>query len=270
MLEFADSLLSIRKQTELLGLNRSSIYYKPIIGSDSEIANRIAEVYLSSDCRYGYRKVSAVLNSEDDVIVNAKKVLRIMHEMNIQGLYPRRQINTTTRNIGHKIYPYLLEDLVIDRVNQVWATDITYIRIRERFMYFIAIIDLYSRYIVAYELSNNMEAGFCIAALEVALTQAMPEIFNTDQGSQFTSLRFTDMLESRKIKISMDHKGRCFDNIIVERLWRTLKQEAIYYYRPETVGELEQVLNNFVLWYNNDRVHQALKYKTPATLYFSN
>ena len=272
MLEFAGGLLSIRKQTELLGINRSSIYYKHIISNDSEVANLIAEVYLASDCRYGYRKVSAVLNSGNDIAatVSSKKVLRLMQEMNIQGIYPGRKINTTIKDIAHKIYPYLLRSIVINRANQVWATDITYIRIRERFMYFIAIIDLYSRYIVAHELSPNMETSFCIAALEVALTKGAPEIFNTDQGSQFTSPRFTDILNSRSIKISMDHKGRCFDNILVERLWRTLKQEAIYYYRPETAEELEQVLNKFVLWYNNDRVHQALKYKTPATLYFGN
>ncbi len=262
--------LSIRKQAKLLGINRSSIYYKPIISSDSEIANIIAEIYLSSDCRYGYRKVAAVLNSMESTLVNTKKVLRLMQEMNLQGLYPRKTVSTTRRNLEHKIYPYLLQDLAISQANQVWATDITYIRLRERFMYFIAIIDLYSRYIIAYELSHNMEMSFCVMALEEALVSAVPEIFNTDQGSQFTSPKFTGILESRNIKISMDHKGRCFDNILVERLWRTLKQEAIYFYRPETIPELEYVLSNFVLWYNNERVHQALKYKTPAALYFGN
>lgn len=270
MVEFEDnSEFSIRSQVKLLDINRSSIYYKPIINSDTEVANLISEIYLSSDCRYGYRKVAAVLNSKENITVNHKKVLRLMQEMNLQGLYPARGKNTTKRNLEHKIYPYLLDGLEINQVNQVWATDITYIKIREGFVYFIAIIDLYSRYIIAYELSHSMEVSFCIMALKKALVSAIPRIFNTDQGSQFSSAEFTGILESLHILISMDHKGRCFDNILVERLWRTLKQEAIYYYRPETVKELESVLSNFVLWYNDKRVHQSLKYRTPAALYFS-
>jgi putative transposase len=236
------------------------------MNSDSEIANLIAEVYAASDCRYGYRKVSAVLNSQGTKI-NRKRVLRLMREMKLQGLYPRKVINTTKRDFEHKIYPYLLAGLMITRVNQVWATDITYIRIGDHFMYFIAIIDLYSRYIIAYEISHELGAAFCIMTLEVALINSKPEIFNTDQGCQFTSSGFTQILETLHIKISMDHKGRCFDNIFVERLWRTVKQEAIYYYRPETVRELEICLKNFVLWYNNERVHQSLEYKTPVAVY---
>jgi len=259
--------LSIRYQVRLLGINRSSLYYHPLINNDSEVANKIVEIYLSSDCRYGYRKVSAVLNSKGTKI-NKKRVLRLMQEMNLQGLYPRKYISTTKRDLEHKVYPYLLGGLKITGPNQVWATDITYIKIRDYFMYFVAIIDLYSRYIIAYELSHELGAGFCIITLEVALIKATPEIFNTDQGCQFTSSGFIQILERFCIKISMDHAGRCFDNIFVERLWRTVKQEAIYYYRPETVGELEICLKDFVHWYNNERVHQSLEYKTPADVYF--
>lgn len=261
--------LSIRKQALLLNIPRSSFYYVSIINSDSEAANLIQEIYLSSDCRYGYRKVTAALSNVTNRVVSRKKVLRIMQEMGIQGIYPRKFIVTTETNPSHRIYPYLLTGLKIDRVNHVWATDITYIKLRERFMYFVAIVDIYSRYIIAYELSYSLGAEFCISTLKESLTKAKPEIFNTDQGSQFTSGGFTAELTTHGIKISMDHKGRCFDNIYVERLWRTLKQEAIYYYRPETIRDLEKCLSDFVFWYNNKRLHQSLNYRTPASVYLN-
>jgi putative transposase len=250
-------------------LQRSKLYYKPvIINEDSEIANLIRDIYLSSGCRYGYRKITAALR-QDGKIVNNKKVLKIMQEMGIEGLYPKRGIRNSGSTKEHKIFPYLLKDLEINRSNQVWATDITYIRMSGYFMYFIAIIDLYSRRILSYDLSNGLEAGFCLSALREALALAKPEIFNSDQGCQFTGNEFVKQLEMYEIKISMDHAGRCLDNIIVERLWRTLKQEVIYYYRPETIRELEKYLQDFVDWYNNHRLHQSLKYKTPASVYFA-
>jgi len=260
--------LSIRKQTLLLGIQRSKLYYKPIINEDSEIANLIREVYLSSDCRYGYRKITAALH-QDGKIVNNKKVLKMMQEMGVAGIYPKRTARTSIAVKEHKIFPYLLKDLEITCANQVWATDITYIRMNGYFMYFIAIIDLYSRRILSYDLSNSLEASFCLSTLKEALTLAKPEIFNSDQGCQFTSNEFVDELEMHQIKISMDHAGRCFDNIIIERLWRTLKQEVIYYYRPETIKELEKYLQDFVVWYNNHRLHQSLQYKTPTSVYFA-
>jgi putative transposase len=269
MLIKIDPDLSIRKQARILGVPRTGLYYEPVFNSESMIANLINESYLGSDCRYGYRKITKEINSQG-VIVNHKKILRIMNEMGIEGLYPKRSINTTIANKEHKIYPYLLGGLEINRVNLVWATDLTYIKIGGKFMYFMAIIDLYSRYIIAYDLSYNMEAEFCVAILAKALKAGFPEIFNTDQGSQYTSNDFTNLLLSRDIKISMDHKGRCFDNIYVERLWRTLKQEVIYYYRPEDIGSLERRIEEFVPWYNNKRLHQSLDYKTPAAIYWGN
>lgn len=260
--------LSIRKQSVLLGVNRSSFYYKAVIGGDSEIANIINEIYLKSDCRYGYRKITAELQSLN-FIVNNKRVLRIMQEMGLQGLYPKKNCNTSIKDRKHKIYPYLLTDLIINRVNQVWSTDITYISNNGKFVYFTAILDLYSRYIIAYQLSVYMDADFCIYALKEALISSRPEIFNSDQGSQFTSNDFIMVLENAGIKISMDHKGRCFDNIFSERLWRTLKQEAIYYYRPENLKELEIVINDFVKRYNYERRHQSLNYKRPAEIYYN-
>ena len=266
MLLEIESNLSIRKQARILGVPRSSLYYEPVLNDESSIANLINEVYLESDCRYGYRKITASLKAQA-IVVNHKKILRLMNEMGIEGIYPKRSLNTTIRNKEHKIYPYLLGGLDVDRINLVWSTDITYIKIGNKFMYFMAIIDLYSRYIISYDLSYNMEAEFCIAILEKALKTGIPEIFNTDQGSQYTSNDFTNLLLENNIKISMDHKGRCFDNIHVERLWRTLKQEVIYYYRPEDIGSLERRIEEFVPWYNNKRLHQSLGYNTPAQIY---
>lgn len=265
MLEICSNL-SIRKQAELLIVPRTKVYYQNIINDETEIANSIMEIYLSSDCRYGYRKITATLQNQN-VIINQKKVLRIMKEMGIEGLYPKKKFNITIRNSEHKVYPYLLTNLEINRINQVWATDITYIKINNKFIYFMAIIDLYSRYIIAYGLSHSLEAEFCIGILDKALIEKTPDIFNTDQGSQYTSSDFTSKLKMKNIKISMDHQGRCFDNIFIERLWRTLKQEVIYYYRPEDITSLETRIEEFVPWYNNQRVHQALGYKTPASVY---
>ena len=259
--------ISIRKQCKMLKLCRSSYYNVNLDIEESNLANKIMEIYLSSDCRYGYRKIAMALRRKN-IIVNRKKVLRIMKESGIQGLYPKKRFNNSSTNKSHKIHPYLLSGLKICRANQVWATDITYIKVNNSFMYFIAIIDIYSRYIIASDLSHSMEANFCIDTLKEALKINVPEIFNSDQGSQFTSSDFIIELEKSNIKVSMDHKGRCFDNIYVERLWRTLKQEVIYYYKPETIKELEIQLNEFVLWYNEERLHQSLNYKTPKELYF--
>lgn len=260
--------LSIRKQTSLLGINRSTLYYKPLLSSDSLIANTIGEIYAESDCRYGYRKIGAALK-ELGLEVNNKKILRLMQEMNLQGLCPRKFPNTSAGDLRHKLYPYLLENLEITKANQVWATDLTYIKIENIFVYFIAIIDLYSRYIVAHDLLHSMEAITCVALLRQALKYRKPEIFNSDQGAQFTSTDFTGLLIENNIEISMDHKGRCFDNIFIERFWRTLKQEAIYYYRPASIAELEKIIGDFIPWYNNKRLHQSLGYRTPASVYLN-
>lgn len=267
MLDKEDKDLSIRQQAKLLEVNRSGIYYQNVISDDSMITNQIAEIYGGSDCRYGYRKVHDEL-LEMGNLINKKKVQRIMKDLGFEGIYPKKKCTTTTPNKEHKIYPYLLKDLDINRSNQVWATDITYIRLQDKFMYFIAIIDLHSRYIIEHGVSHSLEGDFYVFILKKALDKGKPEIFNTDQGSQFTSNDFIKTLSDNKIKISMDHKGRCFDNIFVERLWRTVKQEAIYYYKPENIVDLERVLTTFVSWYNNQRKHQSLDYNRPAEVYY--
>lgn len=265
MIEFNCANLNISKQAELLCLNRSSLYYKPRTCDDFELANKIHEIYLQSKCIYGYRKITAFLNISG-MIINHKKVIRIMRQMKIKGLYPRKKINTTIANSNQK-FAYLLKDLIISFPNQVWATDITYIALPSGFIYLVAIIDLYSRYIIDHKIATNLDAEFCCKSLVEALQNATPQIFNSDQGSQFTSNEFIKILQDKKIKISMDGVGRCFDNIFVERFWRTVKQEDVYYQRYETVVEARRCLGEFVVWYNYERLHQSLDYKTPYQVY---
>jgi putative transposase len=266
MIEFDHADLNISQQASLLELNRTSLYYKHKIFGDTELANQIHEIYLKSKCIYGYRKITASLHNFG-VISNHKKVSRIMREMKIIGLYPRKKINTTIVNSNQK-FAYLLKELTISFPNQVWATDITYIALPQGFIYLIAIIDLYSRYIIDHKISVSLDAEFCYQCLNDALKNGhRPQIFNSDQGSQFTSENFIKILQENQIRISMDGKGRCFDNIFVERLWRTIKQEDVYYQRYETVAEAKRSLSEFIIWYNHERLHQALDYKTPHQVY---
>lgn len=203
-----------------------------------------------------------------DYIINRKRVLRLMREMGIQAIYPKPNLSKPASD--HKKYPYLLRDLKIVKPNQVWATDITYIKLREGFIYLAAIIDLYSRKVLSWRISNTMDTDFCIEVLEEALQNyGKPEIFNSDQGSQFTSLIFIQKLEDENIKISMDGKGRATDNIYIERLWRSLKYEDIYIREYQTISECEEGVNKYFKFYNQERFHQSLEYKTPDEIYFS-
>ncbi len=199
-------------------------------------------------------------------IVNHKRVQKIMQEMELFAIYPKPKLSIS--NNQHKKYPYLLRDIKIDQVNQVWATDITYIRLSEGFVYLMAIMDLYSRYILDFEISTTMEAEFCVSTLARALQKYdKPQIFNTDQGSQFTCNDWIDILASNGVKISMDGKGRCFDNILVERLWRTIKYEEVYIKSYDSVQQAKQMLAEFVHYYNEQRPHQSLAYATPGMVY---
>lgn len=273
---FAD--LSLRSQFDLLHLNRSSYYYHKVIPSqaDQELANQIYELWLKYPF-FGYRKITAFLNnanqaSGDELRINRKKVQRIMQQMNLSAIFPKAKGNY--KKVSYSlIYPYLLKDLEIKKINQVWTTDITYIGMDEAagggFAYFLAIIDLYSRFILASYLSTNMEAEFCVNTLQLALNKHIkPEIFNTDQGSQFTSNGWCDLLKKYDVKISMDGKGRCFDNIFSERLWRTVKYEEVFLKSYDSVGSARKQLGAFVEFYNYQRPHQSLDYKTPAQIYY--
>ena len=197
--------------------------------------------------------------------VNRKRVQRLMRLMGLEAIYPKPRLSVG--GVGHKVYPYLLRNVTIDRVNQVWRTDITYIPMPKGFMYLTAVIDWYSRYVLSWRLSNTLDVGFCIEALEEALDEGCPEVFNTDQGVQFTSESFTSRILKAGAQVSMDGKGRCLDNMFVERLWRTVKYEEVYLWRHETVPTLRTGLTKYFAFYNRERYHQSLENRTPAEVY---
>ena len=261
--------LSLRSQCGLLNINRSSYYYKTVKVNeiDLKIMRRIDEIYLNSPF-YGSRKITAILNKEFDISINRKKVLRLMKLIGIEPIYQKSK-KTTIANKKHKIYPYLLRNVIINQVNQVWAADITYIPMKYGFMYLIAIIDWFSRYIISYKLSNSLEIFFCLEALEEAFdnNKIKPEIFNTDQGSQFTSDKWVNFIINNNVKVSMDGKGRWIDNVVIERFFRSLKYEEIYINPCYSVIELKSRINNYINFYNTQRLHQSLNYNTPSDIY---
>lgn len=262
------SNLSIRQQCELLNINRSSLYYKAKEENtyNTSLMNLIDEEYTRHPY-LGIIKMTKYLQ-EQGYRVNKKRVRRLTRVMGILAVYPQKK-HLSVANHEHKIYPYLLKDVTIVRPNQVWSADITYIRLLQGYLYLIAILDWYSRFVLSWEVSNTLDVGFCIEALEKAILQyKKAEIFNTDQGSQFTSNVFTSMLLNNGIKISMDGKGRVFDNIFTERLWRTVKYEEVYINAYRSVIEAKDKLGKYLEYYNYERMHQALNYKRPANLYF--
>jgi putative transposase len=215
----------------------------------------------------GSRKIVEWLWDTHDLLINRKRIQRLMRLMGIEAIYPKPRL--TLRDQNHKVYPYLLRGVSIDRPNQVWSTDITYVPLRQGFLYLTAIIDWYSRFVLSWELSNSLDASFCVTALERALRSgAKPEIFNTDQGCQFTSKDFIAVLESADISISMDGKGRCIDNILCERLWRSVKYEEIYLKDYLTGAEAASGIKKYFIFYNSERHHQSLGYATPASVYY--
>ena len=259
---------SIRRQCELIGLNRSSWYVQETPASESAenlaLMQRIDELYTAHPF-YGSRKMTAVLRREGWA-VNRKRVRRLMRLMGLQSLAPCP--DTSRAHPAHPVYPYLLRDTVVERPNQVWATDITYIRIERGFAYLVAVMDWQSRKVLAWRLSNTLDTEFCVEALQEALRSfGPPEIFNTDQGSQFTSREFTGVLQAHGIRISMDGKGRAFDNIFVERLWRSVKYEEVYLKHYETLREAREGLTAYFRFYNTERPHQSLGNQTPAEVY---
>lgn len=269
MIEKEDSILSVRHQAELLEINRSSLYYEPSAVSEEEqkLLRLIDEEYTRHPF-YGSRKILIYLRGLGHR-VNRKRVQRLMGILGITGIIPGP--NLSKRNQAHKVYPYLLKGVQVIRPNQVWSTDITYIRLLHGFCYLMAIIDWFSRYVLSWRLSNSLETFFCLEALEEALkNHDSPEIFNSDQGSQFTSEEWIGCLKAHPIQISMDSKGRALDNIFVERFWRSLKYEDIYLKNYETMREAQGGLRDYFLFYNRERFHQALSYKTPHQVYFEN
>jgi putative transposase len=255
-------LLSVVRQCKLLGISRSGLYYQPkgISEEDLTLMKLIDRQYLVTPF-YGARKIAVCLKIQG-YRVNRKRVRRLMQIMGLKAIY--RRPRTSKPAPGHKIYPYLLNGLKITRPNHVWAADITYIPMARGFLYLVAIIDWYCRYVLSWRLSNTMDAGFCVEALEEALQKGRPDIFNTDQGSQFTSEAFTVLLEQHGVKISMDGKGSYHDNLFIERLWRTVKYEEVYLKAYQDGRDARVGIGNYFRFYNNERPHQALGYRTPA------
>ncbi|MCB8943499.1 MAG: IS3 family transposase [Ardenticatenaceae bacterium] len=268
MIETNNPTLSIRRQCDLIGLNRSTFYWQPANESPLNLAlmHLIDQEYTRAPF-YGYRKMTVRLNEVHGYRVNRKRVARLMAKMGLRAIYP--QPRTTIASKQHQKYPYLLRGLDIHRPNQVWAADITYIPMPQGFMYLVAIMDWFSRFVIAWQLSNTLDGAFCLAALRHALQHGRPDIFNTDQGVQFTAHDFTHELEMADIRISMDGRGRYLDNIFVERLWRTVKYEDIYIKEYAHVPALFTGLNDYFQMYNYERPHQSLGYATPADVHFS-
>ena len=214
---------------------------------------------------YGIRRMAWWLGEQGHA-VNAKRIRRLMRQMGLEAMYPKPRLSVP--GSGHRIYPYRLRSLKIERPNHVWSSDITYIRLRQGFVYLVAIMDWFSRYVLAWEVSVSLESAFCVAAMDWAVTKTRPDIFNTDQGAQFTSESFTKRLEEQDITISMDGRGRAIDNIFIERLWRTVKYEEVYLKDYGDVLEAVYHLKRYFIFYNHDRPHQSLGYQTPAAVYF--
>jgi putative transposase len=260
----------VERQCELLELSRSTLYYKPYEIEERQkiktaIVKDLDEIYTAHPF-YGKRRLCHELQLKGHTI-GVKQTRSYMKHLGLEAIYPRPK--ATTKALDHKIYPYLLRNMKIERRNQVWSTDITYIRMKQGWIYLVAIIDWHTRFVLTWETSTTLEKDFCILALKRALTTyGSPTIFNTDQGSQFTSLDFTNVLDKAGIQISMDGKGRCLDNIFVERLWRSVKYEEVYLKSYETVKEANNGLSAYFQFYDYKRPHQSLDYKTPAQVYF--
>jgi len=267
MIEKDHPRLSVRCQCRLLGLARSALYYEPVGESeDNERVMRWIDREYTRHPFYGVPRMTAWLRRKGEAI-NPKRVRRLMRRMGLEAIYPKKHLSVAGE--GHRRYPYLLRGVVVDRPNQVWCADITYIRLRRGFVYLVAVLDWYSRYLLSWAVSGSLEVEFCLEALEESLAEARPEIFNTDQGVQFTSEAFTGLLARQKIRISMDGRGRVFDNIFVERFWRTVKYEEVYVKEYADPSEARDGLRGYFRFYNRERPHQALEYRTPAEVYFA-
>jgi putative transposase len=258
-------IITLKKQCGLLSLSRSSYYYEPAVETELnlKLMRLIDETY--TECPfYGSRRITEILINQGYEI-NRKRIQRLMQRMGIKVIYPRPNLSKPDNT--HRRFPYLLKGVKIEDVNDVWSTDITYIPMKNGFLYLVAVLDWFSRYVLTWKLSNNLESSFCIDVLIEALKIGKPKIFNSDQGTQFTSNKFLGILETHDVRISMDGKGRAFDNIFVERLWRTVKYEEVYCKAYESFDEAKENLNNYFRFYNGKRLHQSLGYKTPREIF---
>ncbi|MFA6919346.1 MAG: IS3 family transposase [Patescibacteria group bacterium] len=267
LLDYEHSI-SLTRQCELLEVSRASAYYQPTVNKkDIEIMSLIDKIFTDYPF-YGSRRIRYELSQTYQKLIARDHVRRLLRVMGIETIYPKSKPNTSEPHPNHRTYPYLLKGLSIIRPNQIWGTDITYVKLENGWAYLVAFIDWFSRYVVAWELSPTLEIDFCLTALERALKTATPEISNSDQGSHFTSEQFLEPLLQQNVRISMDGRGRCMDNIFTERLWRTVKYENIFLKSYQTIGEANLGLTEYFQFYNTKRPHQSLDYRTPSTVYF--
>lgn len=262
--------LTITRQAELLGVSRGSYYYQPVINEAEEARlklhlNTVDEIYTKRPY-YGTRRLQIELERTYDIRIGRERIRHLMQRLGLEAIYPKP--NTSKAVPYNETYPYLLKGLDITHPNQVWGSDITYIRTATGFVYLVAFIDWHSRYVVAWRLSDSLEQSFCLDALDEALRTATPEISNTDQGSHFTSTAFVERLQAKGVRVSMDGRGRCLDNIFTERLWRTVKYEDVYLRSYQNLQEAQAGLSEYFKFYNHERPHQSLDYRTPAEVYF--
>jgi putative transposase len=266
MIEPKHKRIPISRQCELIGLPRASYYYAPK-GDDRynrEMMNLVDEQFTKTPF-YGVPRMTAWMRRQGHE-VNPKRIRRLMRRMGLVAVYPKKKLSKS--HPAHKKFPYLLRDIVIDRPDQVWCADITYIRLQQGFVYLVAVMDWHSRYVLAWDISITLADDFCVQTLERALMISRPEIFNSDQGVQFTSADFTNALEREEVRISMDGRGRVYDNIFVERLWRTVKYEEVYLHQYLTVADARRALKRYFHFYNTERIHESLGYKTPHEVYY--
>ena len=265
MVEPGNEKISVLRQCQLLGLNRTGLYYRgrPESVEDVNLMRLIDEQYTRTPF-YGYRRMTVYLR-QLGLSVNHKRVRRLMRKLGLEAIYPKPNLSKPGKD--HLTYPYLLKGMAVEYSDQVWATDITYIRLGSGFVYLLVIMDWHSRFVIEMEVSNSLESSPFVEALNRALWKGQPEIFNSDQGSQFTSVEWLKVLQENKIRISMDGRGRCFDNIFVERLWRSVKQEEVYLKEYADVREAEDSLRRYFEFYNYHRPHQSLNYQTPFEAY---
>ena len=265
LIEPGQQSLSVVQQCELVGLARSSLYYEPRgVSEGSLLLMRLMDEQYTRTPFYGIRRMTAWLEGQGHR-ANHKRVARLMEVMGLETIYPKPR--TSQASAESHVYPYLLRNVVVARRDQVWSTDITYIRMARGFVYLVAVLDWFSRYVLSWELSVSLDLGFCLEALDRALGRGKPEVFNSDQGSQFTSRQFTERLLAKEVRVSMDGRGRALDNVFVERLWRSVKQEEVYLKDYESVSAARENLRGYFEFYNRERLHQSLGYRTPEAVY---
>jgi len=267
MVDFCDTNFPVSQQAHMLSLNRSSLYYKPRPATEWDLQlNRLIDITYTKHPEFGYRRIAAWLDTYYGFQVDRNTVLARMQDMGIQAVYPRQ--NTSKNQPGNKIYPYLLKGVSASFPDHIWSIDISYIPIQKSWLYLVAIIDWYSRYVLAWEIDDTLEMSFVLDASNRALEKACPDIMNSDQGSHFTSPRYTGLFLEAGAKISMDHRGRAYDNIFIERFWRSLKYEDIYLKDYQYPRQARKGICQYMEYYNNKRLHQSLNYQTPVSLYY--